>query len=312
MKVLIAVDNKPSSQAIIDAVVKMHWNDGTEIYVTTVLSAHDKSAPEGLEEIEQLAVELHNTLRQCQVYFFKPEGDPKTEILEMAKHIKAELIVLGSNCKNTVERLLIGSVCQAVLNGAHCPVIVAKTPCCLAREASPGFKNILVPVDNSVYSDVALAWLGYFSWPEDCRFIVAAVVEEDTSMDAVKESLQKRAGNLSKLLRTNNVYVDVVVGDARASIIELANKYYADLITIGSHGRSGLKKLILGNVAQSITHEAPCAVAVIRGIAPDDKSWYETGAFEKVKPIPIQSLVQSRNFREDDDLRPGIMPGGMG
>jgi nucleotide-binding universal stress UspA family protein len=306
MKVLIAIDHKPSSQAIVDALVKMHWIEGTELFVMTV-----RDEDRDVTEIEEVAVELHNALTQCQVSFFAPTGDPKTAILGMAAQVQADLIIVGSNCKNTLERVLIGSVCQSVLNGANIPVIVAKTPCCLAREASPGFRNILIPVDNSIFSDVAVSWLANFGWASECRFIVAAAVEEDTDMKAVRDSLKKRASTLSKLLNTQNVVVEAVVGEPKQVILDLAKKYYADLITIGSHGRTGLRKLILGNVAQSVSHEAPCAVAIVRGIAPDDENWQDTGAFDKVEPIPVATFAGAAPRRESRDLAINIMPGGM-
>ena len=85
MKVLVAIDNKPASQAILDVLVKMHWTDGTEIYVLTVLPpAASRESDSELNEIEQLAVEIHDTLKQCEVYFLRPDGDPKTKIVETA------------------------------------------------------------------------------------------------------------------------------------------------------------------------------------------------------------------------------------
>lgn len=313
MKALVAIDHKPSSQAILDALVKMHWFEGTELCVMTARTPGCESAEAQAHfaEIEELAVELYNALPQCQVSFLAPEGEPAETILAMAAKTQADIIIVGSNCKSTLERLLLGSVSQGILNAARCPVIVAKRPCCLAREASPGFKNILIPVDNSVFSDVAVSWLANFGWGADCKFIIAAAVERDTDMQAVRQSLTQRAATLSKLLRTNNVVIETVLGEAQQVILDLANKYYADLITIGSHGRTGLKKLMLGNVAQSVAHEAPCAVAVVRGIAADDESWHDTGAFDKVEPINVASFAGARHPRSSDDHSAHVMPAGM-
>lgn len=314
MRVLIAIDNKPSSQAILDAVVKMHWSEGSQLHVVTVRLAagsNEAAEQESTAVVEEIAYELHKYMQNCEVFFLAPQGDPKAEILKMAANVDADLIVIGSNCKNTLERILTGSVCQAVLNGAETPVLVAKAPCCLARESAPGFKNILIPIDSSVYSDVAISWMGNFSWSEDCRFIVCAAVEGDTNMKVVERSLKKRALTLSKLLRTKNIFTDIGTGEPKEAILELAKKYYSDLIVIGSHGRSGLRKLLLGSVAQSISQEAPCAVAVIKGIAPEDKSWKTTGVFEKMEPVSIKDLVQSGDGRRDDNS-PGVMPAGMG
>lgn len=317
MKVLVAVDHKPSSQAIIDALIKMHWPDGTELHVVTVRqnsSEAEKSADAGtvtLSDIEEVAADLQAALPHCRVFFLAPHGEPRSAILDFMAELRADLIMMGSNCKNTLERLLIGSVCQAVLSDARCPVIVAKTPCCLAREASPAFKNILVPIDNSVYSDVAVRWLANFDWAPDCRFILTAAVEEDTNMRSVRESLLNRASELSKFIGPHEILIETVLGEPRKAIVELAKKHYADLIVMGSHGRTGLKKLVLGSVAHGVSHDAPCAVAVVRGIVPDDESWKRTGAFEKLEPVPINVLAARAGYRRSDDTAPSVMPGGM-
>lgn len=309
MKVLVAIDSKDSSQAIIDALIKMHWYEGTELHVITVVENDDVN----ITPIEDLAVELHDALTQCEVYFLPVKGDPKEAIVNAAQQIGAEMIVTGSNCKNTLERLLVGSVSQKVLTDAHCPVLVAKTPCCLARQVSPGFRNILVAIDNSVFSDVAVRWLANFTWGPECRFIFAAAVDEDTDRNEVMASMRQRAGTLSALIGAHQLIYEVAVGEPKEAMLGLANKYYADMIVIGSHGRTGLRKLLLGNVAQSISHEAPCAVAVVRGIVQDDESWTDTGAYGKVEPVSIAALMSDRpRLRDRGNDVPHVVPAGMG
>ncbi len=317
MKVLVAVDNRPSSQATIDALVKMHWADGTEIVLLTVsppgsedvvAEGHSISA---FEEMENLAVELRSVLRNCEVSFFAQSGDPKALILKLAEQIGAELIVLGSNCKSTLERLVLGSVCQSVLNGAKCPVIVAKRPCCLAREASPAFKTIVVTIDNSVYSNVAMAWLAKFHWGQDSKFLIVAVVDEDTDLESVKLSLNKHATNLSKLLGTDNVSLEISIGEPQHMIVEMATAHYADLIVMGSHGHTGLKEMFLGRVSHAVSHTAPCAIAITRGYEVEDKE-LSAGVFPKLKREPAFNAVQS--FRNEDgrgEDSPHVMPGGF-
>ena len=195
----------PRSQAVLDALIKMHWYEFTEVVLLTVTPPGAESiSPDGqpptcAQEIESLAAELKASLRQCEVSFLALSGDPATVILETTEQIGAELIVLGSNCKSTMERLLLGSVCQSVLNRAKCPVIVAKTPCCLAREISPGFRNILVPVDNSIFSDIAVRWLSSFSWGAETRFIVTAVASADSDLIEVIQSLNQTRARSFKM-----------------------------------------------------------------------------------------------------------------
>src|SRR5271154_7187957 len=106
MKVLVAIDNRPSSQATLDVLVKMHWSEGTEIELVTVVppATGDEGVEEEsdavIDEMESLAMELRNSLRQGEILFFARHGDPKSVILELADRTRADLIVVGSNCKS--------------------------------------------------------------------------------------------------------------------------------------------------------------------------------------------------------------------
>lgn len=309
MKVLVALDNRPSSQASIDALIKMHWHEGTEIEVVTVFPpAISDQAPE-MEEMESVGVELRQSLRNCEVSFFARKGEPQEEILAAAAQARADLIVVGSNCKSTLERLLLGSVCQTILNKAECPVIVAKTPCCLAREASPGFRTILVHIDKSAYSDTSIQWLCNFNWDHRTQFILTAVVEEDSDFSEVRRSLQTRASHLSALLETSNITTEIAVGQPQKRLIELSKTHYTDMIVMNSHGHSEIKDLLLGNIAQSVSHDAPCAVAIVRTNASVSN---QSGKYSKIKTVPIEKLAaQFRQGTASNDAPLSVMPGGF-
>ena len=53
-------------------------------------------------------------------------------------------------------------------------------------------------------------------------------------------------------------------GDPRSAIVDEAEEWGADLIVVGSHGYTGLKRWLLGSVAQSVVGHAPCSVEVVR------------------------------------------------
>jgi nucleotide-binding universal stress UspA family protein len=172
-----------------------------------------------------------------------------------------------------------------------------------------GFRNILIPIDNSVFSDAAVQWLSNFRWSPETKFIVAAVVEQDTDLEQVEESLNKRARDLSRFLNTNNVVFEMESGETCSTIMELGQKHSADLIVMGSHGHSGLKKLILGSVSQAVLRDAPCAVAVVRGIVQRDEGWRKTGAFDKVKALASYDSGGGGGGSSDNTAH--IMPSGM-
>jgi nucleotide-binding universal stress UspA family protein len=316
VRVIVAIDNKPSSQAIIDALLKMHWFAGSEIKLVSVIppdsnpkSKHNDHAC--VEDCNSLMAELKAALRECEISFVIRQGDAKTEILNLAKETEAHLIVLGSNCKNTMERLLLGSVCQAVINDAPCPVIVAKTPCCLAREISPAFRNILIPIDNSIYSDAGIAWLANFDWAASTQFVLAALVEATTDMNLVETSLNEKAIELSRRLKTNNVTTVTSDGKGSQSITDLATACYSDLIVMSGHNRKGLKGLILPELANEVSHKAPCAVAIVEGLVNKEGSWVQEEAFPKIKPEPTAASRNIFTDNDNHDMTINVMPGGF-
>ncbi|MFP5501260.1 MAG: universal stress protein [Candidatus Sericytochromatia bacterium] len=58
---------------------------------------------------------------------------------------------------------------------------------------------------------------------------------------------------------------EIELGDPASAILERAAAWPADLIVMGSHGRSALKRLMLGSVSDAVVHKAPCSVLVSRG-----------------------------------------------
>lgn len=337
MQVIVPIDNQPSSQFLIDALMGMKWVEGTEIILLTVLRSSDaegKSAAKSF--LTGIATELKTVLPQCAMSVIVREGDPKTEILSLAEAAKVDLILMGSNCKSGLDKLLLGSVSQAVLNGADCPVVITRPDYDTTRDAQGGFNNVLIAIDDSIYSEAAIQWLGNFRWSQQTQFVIATVLEnvpnKIDSMDDVEAAgilfnhkgvissaqkiLKAHARKLSQFLQTKNISIDLGTGNASESVAQLAKMHNADLIVMGSHGRTGLKKLILGSVSQAVSQNAPCSVAIVRGIVPKDTSWQRTGVFKKaVEVTPEDARPQTAPTTKPKrraDSTPHVIPGGMG
>src|SRR5207244_977811 len=101
-----------------------------------------------------------------------------------------------------------------------------------------------------------------------------AIVGEVTSVGDDIEALRqetKKAGeqlvaSVANSVEKSRVKVETAVreGDPASTIVEQAREWQADLIVVGSHGYTGLKRLVLGSVAQSVVGHAPCSVEVVR------------------------------------------------
>jgi nucleotide-binding universal stress UspA family protein len=154
--------------------------------------------------------------------------------------------------------------------------------------------QILLAVDGSEYSSNAVDQLSSRPWPPDAKVRVMHVIPTEFVAPAMfapppalatgpssplwpealmetRKEFQDQASllvdSVANDLASQGFQVETIVreGDARAEIIEEAKSWPADLIVIGSHGYTGLKRLLLGSVAQSVVSHAPCSVEVVRG-----------------------------------------------
>jgi universal stress protein A len=138
-------------------------------------------------------------------------------------------------------------------------------------------KTILVPTDFSDYADQALEYAAALAARLDAKIhLVHAItvplngVREMSHSSTLIESatkeaqaaLDERASRYRD--RVAMAPVRVEIGDAREVIDQVAEKIGADLIAMGTHGRRGVKRVLLGSVAESVVRSAPCPVLTIR------------------------------------------------
>jgi len=154
MKILLAVDGSPCSDVAVEEVARRPWPEGSSIKVLTAYELPAPPTPEGwalpLDYFKDLDIALQkqarNTVdRALQTLKSKLDksvlldaalvpGPPRTLILAEAESWGADLIVLGSHGYRAWERLLLGSVSQAVVSHAKCSVEVVRRP--LAERSS--------------------------------------------------------------------------------------------------------------------------------------------------------------------------------
>jgi nucleotide-binding universal stress UspA family protein len=90
--------------------------------------------------------------------------------------------------------------------------------------------------------------------PADVR--ATAPVEPEETMARWREEAEHVAGR--------PVRSTVTLGDSAGELVRIARDHACDLLVVGTHGRKGLKRLVLGSVAERVVREAPCAVLVVR------------------------------------------------
>ena len=142
--------------------------------------------------------------------------------------------------------------------------------------------RVLIGVDDSPHSKATLGFVKALPWPAATRMLVASsLAPEGTQFGAYEPAAAVRAAGMVERIREFhqelvnrslkelaeaglNAEGRILEGDPRESLLEEAKQEGIELIVVGSHGRSGLEKLLMGSVAAHVVAHAPCSVLVVR------------------------------------------------
>jgi nucleotide-binding universal stress UspA family protein len=142
--------------------------------------------------------------------------------------------------------------------------------------------KILLAIDDSKFSKAALETVLTLAPPKGTQVRVLHVVEPPSVL--VARGMGGYSANLRMIWeaqRSNGealvkqfakrladagfkVTISVIQGEPRSKIVDVAAKWHADLIVVGSHGRHGLERFLMGSVSEAVVHHAPCSVQVVR------------------------------------------------
>ena len=184
---------------------------------------------------------------------------PQNEIVNTAAEIGADLIVLGRRGTRGLARSMVGHATAYVAGHAHCNVLV------VPRGSGIWSKRILLATDGSPHS--GSAGEAALSVAKQCGLPMTIVSATNRSHSEERKAEAKAAvdSKVAKMqeagIQSNGILTEGRPDDV---VVEAAAKEGADLIVVGSHGRTGLMKLVLGSVSERIIGQAQCPVLVGR------------------------------------------------
>ncbi|HEY5947399.1 MAG TPA: universal stress protein [Kofleriaceae bacterium] len=200
-------------------------------------------------------------------------GVPWHEIVNLLDSQAFDLVVMGTQGRTGLSRVLLGSVAEAVIRHAPCSVLAIHPGTELKA-----FNHVLCPVDFSGSSEHAIELASRLAVPDGAGITLLHVVElpvaweEPAPAKLYLEDLQKRSAELLAKLATRleqNVTVPVTtqirIGTPGSqALAALDEDPTFDLVVMGSHGRTGIKRVLLGSVAEKVVRHAKCPVLVAR------------------------------------------------
>lgn len=210
------------------------------------------------------------------IHMLQKEGSPTHVILETARELDVDLIVVGARGHTLLDRILMGSVSDSVANHAPCSVLIVRPP--ESDEGSdPGFDRIMLAYDGSKQAVAASSELRKFGWQDGAHIEVVTVApstnflgDEYAAPVPIQElqmQMQAETVRLKDVLVGDGDQVDVTmvkeqhVGNA---IVETAKRSHTDVVVLGESGHSPLGNLLLGSTTKYVMRHAPCSVWISR------------------------------------------------
>lgn len=267
---LLASDGSEFSEGAVRESLKLAKECSAKLTVLTVVEINpefESYAPGAMEKIEQDARSYAETVKEkadkeglsCDILVRK-SANPYEAIVEEAQKASVDVIVMGRRGRTGLKRLLMGSVTARVIG--HSPVSVLVVP----RAAELKFEKILVATDGSRYSEAAAREAVGFakcSGGSITALSIADVMGDSVAMKAVEEDARK----VTDIAEKEGVKAEALAEKNKSSdegIVSVARQKGCDLIVVGSHGRTGLKRLLMGSVAERVVGHAECAVMVVK------------------------------------------------
>jgi nucleotide-binding universal stress UspA family protein len=266
-KLMVCTDGSAGANNAVAGALDLAKACGSQVFVVQVLEIVPEFqalmpdlkcslAQEAQRNMEVIGAEAAKL--EVPLQFLMPEGQqPYAAILTEVDKIQPDLVIMGRRGKHGLVDILMGSVTARVIG--HSPVNVLVVP----RGGTIGFKRILVASDGSPHSEETWELALSMALQAASQLIAIAVAPEEGDIIEAQALVHKmltaanQAGMPLKGVSPQGVAPDV-------GIINQAIKNEVDLIIMGSHGRTGLKRLLMGSVTERVIGQSPCPVLVVK------------------------------------------------
>jgi len=223
-----------------------------EVTMPQIVEKEDKKAREHLEAVKAQASKEGI---DCDIMVIHGD-DPYQDIVRQALENHVDMIIMGRHGRTGLLRLMMGSVAAKVIGHAPCNVLV------VSPTATTELKNVLVATDGSRYSHAAVCEAIGIAKRCNSSLVALSVASADAESKAAEDIVRNAVGFVVK--EGFKAEGTTTVGKPYEAIVETAKQKHADLIVIGSHGRRGLERLLMGSVTERVIGHSETGVLVVK------------------------------------------------
>jgi SulP family sulfate permease len=191
--------------------------------------------------------------------------DPVGEVIGAAEDADTNILIIGRRPPpKGIAGRMIGDVAARIIASAPCNVLVA------GPAAAMWQRRILLATDGSRFSEAATELVSHIAKATSVPVTVISVAREGGRS---REQVEQEATYTAGLLKTVGIAAEAVIGQGKPAevIVRQAQECGADLIVLGSHGRKGLNRLLLGSVSSQVLGRVECAVLIAKPPSPPEE-----------------------------------------
>jgi nucleotide-binding universal stress UspA family protein len=235
--------------------------------------------------LKQIAASFHGAMVNCII----EKGRAEEVIIDAGEADTGMLITMATHGRSGVHRWLLGSVVEKVLRATANPLLLIRAKENAKSEGEASLKSIIVPLDGSELAESVLPLAAGLANKLDLAVVLFRgyntpysvygygygyyAIDVDKVTAAMRNDahdyLEKKAAEL-KYLRVAKISCVVKEGFSADEIIKVARETPDSLIAICSHGRSGIKRWVLGSVTETVVRHADNPVLVLRPAIPSE------------------------------------------
>jgi nucleotide-binding universal stress UspA family protein len=275
-KIMVCTDGSPDSEGAITAVLQLAQITGSKIYLLEILyflAGYELQSPDTLtppvvnmELMQAQETAVNERLKKQKTEAAKQGVTLETRtrtsssafegILEEVQELQPDLIIMGRHGYTGLTRLFMGSTTARVIGHSPCHVLV------VPQGVSLSFERLLIASDGSPFSEAAWQEALVLAQTMGSAIIAVSVATDDRDIPTATQVV----GNLEQAAAKQGLTLDTLIpmGRADEAIVNAAIFKKASLIVVGSHGRTGLKRLLMGSVAERVIGHTKCPVLVVK------------------------------------------------
>ena len=224
-------------------------------YETIGSSAIVKEEAEAITHLAAIKSRAEKAGVTCETIFHESKEASQT-IVEDAAEKNVDMIVIGRHGYKGLVKAFMGETAAKVISRAPCKVLV------VPKAAQIECKNILVATDGSVHGNAAVSEAIMIAKRCGSHIIALSSIHDDRE----REEAKTLSGKAAELAKKEGVSAEAVtpLGRSDKTIVETAGGRGVDLIVMGTYGKTGIKKLLMGSSTEKVIGAAGCAVLVAK------------------------------------------------